>query len=128
MRTILNIIWVVLSGFWLAAAYLLVGVLLLIPIVTIPYSVACFRLANYAFWPFGREVVSHPRAGVGSAVGNVIWFLIAGIPLAIAHLASAAALAVTIIGLPMAWADIKMIPLAMFPLGKVIVPSRRAFA
>ncbi|MDR2722152.1 MAG: YccF domain-containing protein [Cellulomonadaceae bacterium] len=127
MRTLLNIIWLVLSGFWLAVTYFAVGLVLLIPIVTIPFSIACFRLAGYVFWPFGREVVAKPTAGVGSAIGNVIWFIIAGIPLAVMHLASALALAVTIIGIPMAWADIKMIPLAMFPLGKQVVPSRQAF-
>ena len=121
MRTLLNIIWLVLAGFWLAVSYFVVGIILLIPIITIPYSVACFRLASYAFWPFGRDVVTRPTAGVGSAIANVIWFILAGIPLAIVHLTSAIALAVTIVGLPFAWADLKMIPLAMFPLGKQVV-------
>ena len=89
-------------------------------------GVASFRIANFAVWPFGRTYVDKPTAGVGSTIGNIIWFLLAGIWIAIAHIGTAIALAVTIIGLPLAWANLKMIPLALFPLGKQIVPESAA--
>ncbi|MCL1869694.1 MAG: YccF domain-containing protein [Promicromonosporaceae bacterium] len=121
MKTLLNLIWLVFAGFWLGLGYLLAGVLLLLPIVTIPFAIASFRIAAYAFWPFGRTVVESPSAGVGSALGNIIWLLLAGWWLALAHLATAIPLACTIIGIPMAWANLKMIPVSLMPLGKVIV-------
>jgi len=121
MRTLLNIIWVVLSGFWLFLGYVAAGVLLCIPIITIPWALASFRIAVYALWPFGRTVVSKPTAGVGSFLGNVIWVILAGIWLAIAHVVTGLALCVTIIGIPFGIANFKMIPISLAPLGKQIV-------
>jgi uncharacterized membrane protein YccF (DUF307 family) len=121
MRTLLNIIWVVLSGFWLFLCYVAAGVLLCIPIITIPWALASFRIAVYALWPFGRTVVSKPTAGVGSFLGNVIWVILAGIWLAIAHVVTGLALCVTIIGIPFGIANFKMIPISLAPLGKQIV-------
>ena len=121
MRTLLNIIWVVLSGFWLFLGYVAAGVLLCILIVTIPWGVASFRIALYALWPFGRTVVSKPTAGVGSFLGNVVWVVLAGIWLAIAHVVTGLALCVTIIGIPFGIANFKMIPISLAPLGKQIV-------
>ena len=66
MRTVLNIIWLILAGLWLFLAYVLAGILLCIPIITIPWAIASFRTANYALWPFGRTIVAKPSAGVGS--------------------------------------------------------------
>ena len=123
MRTILNIIWVIFGGFWLFLGYLLAGVLACIFIVTIPAGIASFRIAGYALWPFGREVVPKPGAGVMSGLSNVIWFLVAGLWLAIGHITTAAAQAVTIVGIPLAIANIKMIPVTCFPFGKRIVDS-----
>ena len=124
MRALLNLIWLVFGGFWLALGYVAAGILACILIVTIPFGIASFRMAGYALWPFGRAVVSKPTAGVGSALGNVIWFLVAGLWLAIGHVTTAAAQAVTIIGIPLAIANLKMIPVACFPFGKDIVDSR----
>ncbi len=124
MRALLNLIWLVFGGFWLALGYVAAGIVACILIVTIPFGIASFRMAGYALWPFGRAVVSKPTAGVGSALGNVIWFLIAGLWLAIGHVTTAAAQAVTIIGIPLAVANLKMIPVACFPFGKDIVDSR----
>lgn len=121
MRTLLNIIWVVLSGFWLFLGYVAAGILLCILIVTIPWGVASFRIAVYALWPFGRTVVSKPTAGVGSFLGNVVWVILAGIWLAIAHVVTGLALCVTIIGIPFGIANFKMIPISLAPLGKQIV-------
>jgi uncharacterized membrane protein YccF (DUF307 family) len=125
MRTILNIIWVIFAGFWLWIGYIFAGILLCIPIVTIPWAIASFRIARYAFWPFGREVVDKPTSGLGSLLGNVIWVILAGWWLAIGHIVSGIALCLTIIGIPMGIADFKLVPVSLMPLGKQIVPSRR---
>jgi len=124
MRAILNIIWLVFGGFWLALGYIAAGILACILIVTIPFGIASFRMAGYALWPFGRAVIAKPGAGVGSAVGNVIWFLVAGVWLALGHLTTAAAQAITIVGIPLAIANLKMIPVTCVPFGKEIVDSR----
>ena len=89
----------------------------------IPAGVASFRIAGYALWPFGRTVVTKPGAGAMSGLSNVIWFLVAGLWLAIGHLTTAAAQAVTIIGIPLAIANVKMIPVTCFPFGKEVVPG-----
>lgn len=125
MRTILNIIWVILAGWALFLGYLVAGVILCIPIVTIPWAIASFRLANYALWPFGRDVIDRPTSGVGSVLGNIVWVVLAGWWLAIGHILSGIALCLTIIGIPMGIADFKMVPISLMPLGKEIVPSRR---
>jgi len=90
MRTLLNIIWVVFGGFWLFLGYVFFGVLACIVIITIPAGIASFRIAGYALWPFGREVVETPEAGVMSGLSNIIWFLVAGLWLAIGHITTAA--------------------------------------
>lgn len=124
MKTILNIIWVITGGIWLALSYWVAGLIACIFIVTIPAGVASFRIANYVLWPFGRTVVQPVGGGNAlGAVSNVIWFLVAGLWLAIGHVTTAIAQAVTIIGLPLAWANIKMIPVTCFPFGKTIVNS-----
>ena len=121
MRTVLNIIWLVLSGFWLFLGYAAAGIVLCILIVTIPWGIASFRIAMYALWPFGREVITKPTSGVWSFLGNVVWFILAGWWLALAHIVSGIALCVTIIGIPLGIADFKMVPVSLMPLGKVIV-------
>ncbi|QNK53179.1 YccF domain-containing protein [Dermacoccus sp. PAMC28757] len=123
MKTLLNIIWFVLAGFWLWIAYAVAALVMCILIVTIPFGIASFRIANFAAWPFGRTYIDKPTAGAASMIGNVIWFVFAGLWIALAHVGTAIALAVTIIGIPLAWANLKMIPLALFPLGKEIVPE-----
>lgn len=128
MKALLNIIWLLFGGIWLALGYVLAGILCCLLIVTIPFGIASFRMASYALWPFGRTIVDHPRAGAMSAVGNVIWVLVAGWWLAIGHLTTAAAQAITIIGIPLAIANLKMIPVSLLPLGKEIVPTDRPFA
>src|SRR4029453_13672056 len=103
MRTLLNIIWLLLSGLWLALGYAVAGLVMFILIITIPFGVQAFKLALFALWPFGRTVVKKPSAGAGSVIGNVLWLLLAGWWLALGHLVTAVALAITIIGLPLAW-------------------------
>ncbi|MET8000392.1 YccF domain-containing protein [Nonomuraea glycinis] len=123
MRTILNIIWLVFAGFWLAVGYALAGIICCILIVTIPFGLASFRIAAYALWPFGRTVERDPDAGVFSLLGNIIWFLVAGIWLAIGHVVTSIPLFVSIIGIPLAVANIKMIPVSLLPLGARIVDN-----
>ncbi|MCR2825400.1 YccF domain-containing protein [Microbacterium sp. zg.Y909] len=125
MRTLLNIIWLVLAGFWLFLGYLAAGVVLCVLIVTIPWGIASFRIALYALWPFGRTVVVKPTAGTWSFLGNVIWVIVAGVWLAIGHIVSGVALCITIIGIPLGIADFKMVPVSLAPLGKEIVSTRQ---
>jgi uncharacterized membrane protein YccF (DUF307 family) len=121
MRLILNVIWLVLAGFWMAVGYAVAGVICCILIITIPWGIASFRIANYALWPFGREVVDKPGAGTGSLLGNVIWIIVAGIWLAIGHIVTGIALCVTIIGIPLGVANFKLVKVSLVPLGKEIV-------
>jgi uncharacterized membrane protein YccF (DUF307 family) len=121
MRTVLNLIWLVLSGFWLAVGYTLAGVVMTVLVITIPFAIASFRLAAFVIWPFGRTVVRKPSSGAGSAVGNVLWFVLAGLWIAIGHVVTAVALFVTIIGIPLAIANLKLAAVALAPLGKEIV-------
>lgn len=123
MRTLLNIIWLVLCGFWMALGYVAAGILCCILIITIPFGIASFRIANYALWPFGRTAVRKPATGTASTIGNVIWIIVAGIWLAIGHLTTGIALCLTIIGIPLGIASFKMIPISLLPLGTDIVPT-----
>jgi uncharacterized membrane protein YccF (DUF307 family) len=123
VRTLLNIIWLLLSGIWLAILYALAGVVMCILIITIPFGIQAFKLARYALWPFGRTVVKRPDAGGASVIGNVLWLVLCGWWLALAHIVSALLLAVTIIGIPLAIANIKLVPVALWPFGREIVRS-----
>lgn len=122
MRTLGNILWFFLAGWELFLGYALAGLIGVILIVTIPFGVASFRLAGYVVWPFGRTVVTKPTAGVGSAIGNVIWLVLFGWWLSLLHIITGALLALTIIGIPLAIANWKMVPLALWPLGREVVP------
>jgi len=121
VRLLLNILWLVLCGFWMAIGYAIAGVICCILIITIPFGIASFRIANYALWPFGRTIERQPTAGVASTIGNVIWFIFAGLWLAIGHLLTGFALCITIIGIPLGLASFKMIPISLTPLGYRIV-------
>ncbi|MGI5486938.1 YccF domain-containing protein [Microtetraspora malaysiensis] len=121
MRTLLNVIWLIFAGVWLALGYVVAGIICCILIITIPFGIASFRIAAYALWPFGRTVVRDPEAGVMSAIGNVIWLIFAGIWLAIGHIVTAIPLFVSIIGIPLGIANLKMIPVSLLPLGARIV-------
>ena len=121
MRTLLNVIWLVFSGFWLFLGYLLAAVIMFVLIITIPWGIAAARIGVYALWPFGKTVVEAPGAGVGSFLGNVVWVVLAGFWIAIGHFFSGIALCVTIIGIPFGIANFKLIPVALMPLGKQIV-------
>ena len=128
LRTITNIIWLVLSGIWLALGYAVAGIVMFILIITIPFGVQAFKLAGYSLWPFGRTVVKKPTAGAGSVVGNVIWLVLAGWWLALAHIVTAFFLAITIIGIPLAIGNVKLVPVALWPFGREIVPMSEVSA
>jgi uncharacterized membrane protein YccF (DUF307 family) len=122
MRLILNVIWLIFGGLWLAVGYLLAALVCFLLIITIPFGFAALRIASFALWPFGRTIVEKPGAGTGAVIGNVIWVVLFGLWLAIGHLVSAVAMAATIIGIPLALANLKLIPVSLVPLGKEIVP------
>lgn len=122
MRLVLNIIWLVLAGFWLALGYLFAAVLLAITIIGLPFAKQSLKLAGYALWPFGRALVQSPNRHKGlSAIGNVLWFILAGWWLALAHLITGCLLCLTIIGIPLGIANIKMAGSALVPFGRQIV-------
>jgi uncharacterized membrane protein YccF (DUF307 family) len=123
MRLILNLIWLILCGWWMAILYLLAGIICFILIITIPFGIAAWRIASYALWPFGRSIVRRPRAGLGSLIGNIIWIILIGWWLALGHLISGITLCLTIIGIPLGLANFKLIPISLLPLGIEIVPS-----
>ncbi|MEU3274689.1 YccF domain-containing protein [Saccharomonospora sp. NPDC006951] len=123
MRTLLNVIWLVLAGFWLAIGYVVAGIICCILIVTIPFGLASFRIANYALWPFGRTLADRRGAGAPSVIGNLIWLIFAGWWLAIGHLVTGFLLCLTIIGIPLGIGNFKMIPVSLLPLGREIVPA-----
>ena len=122
MRTILNVIWLIFCGLWMAVAYAIAGLIAFVLIITIPFGIAAFRIAGYVVWPFGRTVVRKPDAGFWSVIGNIIWIIVVGWELAIAHLVAGVLLCITIVGIPFGIACFKMIPLSLIPLGSQVVP------
>jgi uncharacterized membrane protein YccF (DUF307 family) len=121
MRVILNVIWFVFSGLWLAILFAVAGVIACALIVTIPFGIGSFRIAGYALWPFGREVVRRPSAGAAAAIGNVLWIVLFGWWLALGCLITGIALCLTIIGIPLGIGNFKLIPVSLTPLGREIV-------
>ena len=136
LRLIGNIIWFVLGGFFMGLAWWFYGLLCFISIIGIPWGRACFVLGKFMFWPFGREAVNRREltgredigTGVLGMIGNVIWFIVAGIWLAISHLFWALALFITIIGIPFGIQHVKLAGIALFPIGQSVVLSEVADA
>ncbi len=125
IKAILNVVWLVLEGLWMAIAYLIAGLICFLLIITIPFGIASFRIANYVLWPFGRTVERRPGAGVAALIGNVLWLILFGWWLALGHLLTGALLCLTIIGIPLGIASFKIIPVTLAPLGAEIVPEGR---
>jgi uncharacterized membrane protein YccF (DUF307 family) len=120
MRFILNVLWLVFGGLILALGYAVAGLICFLLIVTIPFGIAAFRMANYTLWPFGRDVVRRPDAGAASTIGNIVWVIVAGWWLALGHITTAIAQFATIIGIPLGLANLKLVPISLFPLGAEI--------
>jgi uncharacterized membrane protein YccF (DUF307 family) len=121
MRLVGNILWFMFAGLWLAIGYAIAALFCFILIITIPFGVASLRIAMFTLWPFGRVVVPKPNKGAGSAIGNVIWFVIAGWWLTLVHIFTGAVLCLTIIGIPLGLANFKLINVGLRPFGREIV-------
>ena len=129
MIFILNILWFILGGFIAGLAWILAGIIMAITIIGLPFVPTCFRLARYTFWPFGYDIVSRDQitgeqdigTGAIGTIGNVIWFIFAGWWLALMHISAAIALTISIIGIPFAWAHVKLAIASLFPIGKRVV-------
>jgi len=126
VRLLLNILWFVLAGLWLAIGYAFAALICFILIITIPFGVAALRIGIFALWPFGRTVVRRSDAGAGSAIGNVLWFVLCGWWLALGHLISGVLLCITLIGIPLGLANFKLIPVSLTPFGRDIVSVEEA--
>ena len=134
LSLLLNLLWIACGGVWMAAGWLVASIVMAITIIGIPWARAAFNIAAYTLLPFGQTAVSRAdflgRDDVGTGpfglLGNIIWFVLAGWWLALAHLIHAIVLAVTIIGIPFAWAHLKLAGLALWPIGKTIVPLDEA--
>ena len=125
MKTIGNILWLIIAGWHTAITWFVLGVILCIPIVTIPFALQCFKFAGFTLWPFGRVAVRTPGVRGGSLIGNILWF-IPGLLLALSYLASGVLLFVTIIGIPFSIQAFKFAALAIAPFGRTIVSRRDA--
>jgi uncharacterized membrane protein YccF (DUF307 family) len=123
MRTVLNVIWLLLCGVWMALGYLLAALIMAVLIVTLPFAKQSLKLAGFAFWPFGRTAVKNAGHSGVSTLGNVLWVLFCGWWLVLGHIVTAFFQAVTVIGLPLAYANVKMIPMTLAPFGRDIVKT-----
>jgi uncharacterized membrane protein YccF (DUF307 family) len=128
IRLLLNIIWFVLAGLWLAIAYTFAALICFVLIITIPFGIAALRIARFALWPFGRTLVKRPGAGVASGIGNILWVILCGWWLALGHLVTGIAQCLTIIGIPLGLANFKLIPVSLLPLGREIMSVDEARA
>jgi uncharacterized membrane protein YccF (DUF307 family) len=130
LSLLLNVLWIVFGGLWMAVAWIVAGILMAITIVGLPWARAAFNIAAYTLFPFGQVAVSRAaytgRQDLGTGplgfLGNVVWLLLAGWWLALGHLVTAILLGITIIGIPFAWAHLKLAGIALWPIGKMIVP------
>jgi uncharacterized membrane protein YccF (DUF307 family) len=128
---LLNIFWILLGGLWMAFGWMVAAAIMAVTIIGLPWARAAFNIGVYAFLPFGQKAVRRDaltgQSDIGTGplgvIGNLIWLLLAGWWLALAHIVTAVVLAVTIIGIPFAWAHLKLAGIALWPIGKVIVPA-----
>ena len=123
MRLLLNVIWLVFGGIFVALGYAIAALVMFILIITIPFGVASARMALFCLWPFGRTIERKPGAGTGALIGNVLWIVLAGWWLALGHLITGVAMCITIIGIPLGLANFKLIPVSLLPLGREIVDT-----
>jgi uncharacterized membrane protein YccF (DUF307 family) len=134
LSLVLNLLWIVFGGWWMALGWLIAAAIMALTIIGLPWTRAAFNIAVYTLLPFGQKAVSHAEyyggynVGTGplGVIGNIVWLVLAGWWLALGHLATAILLAVTIIGIPFAWAHLKLAGIALWPIGKIIVPAEDA--
>jgi uncharacterized membrane protein YccF (DUF307 family) len=126
VKLLLNLIWLIFGGLVMALGYAIVALVMCLLIITIPFGIASARIALFCLWPFGRTLVRRPDAGTGSLIGNIIWFLLAGWWLAIGHLVTGVLMCLTIIGIPLGLANLKLIPVSLTPFGRDIVDLAQA--
>ncbi|MEZ5764287.1 MAG: YccF domain-containing protein [Xanthobacteraceae bacterium] len=128
---LLNLLWILFGGLWMAAGWVIAAVVMAITIVGLPWARAAFNIAAYTLLPFGQRAVDRDdylgREDIGTGafgfLGNLIWLILAGWWLALGHLITAVGLAITIVGIPFAWAHLKLAGIALWPIGKMIVPA-----
>jgi uncharacterized membrane protein YccF (DUF307 family) len=125
---LLNIIWFVLAGLWMAIGYAFAALICFVFIITIPFGIAALRIGVFALWPFGKTVVKRADAGIASGVGNVLWFVLCGWWLALMHLLTGVLLCLTVIGIPLGLGSFKLIPVSLLPFGREIVSIDQARA
>ncbi len=134
LRLLLNVLWVLTGGVWMAVGWLIAALLMAITIIGLPWARAAFNIASYTLLPFGRVAVRRDQlegredlgTGPFGTAGNVLWLVLAGWWLALGHVVTAVGLAVTIIGIPFAWAHLKLAALSLWPVGRSIVTSEEA--
>jgi uncharacterized membrane protein YccF (DUF307 family) len=130
MSLLLNLLWILFGGLWMAVGWAIAAVIMVITIIGLPWARAAFSIAVYTLLPFGQKAVSRAeyfgREDIGTGpfgmLGNLVWLVLAGWWLALGHVVIAVVLALTIVGIPFAWAHLKLAGLALWPIGKVIVP------
>jgi uncharacterized membrane protein YccF (DUF307 family) len=133
-RVLLNLLWIVFGGLWMAAAWVVAGIIMAITIIGLPWTRAAFNIALYTLLPFGSKAVSRARftgrddlgTGIWGVLGNVIWLVLAGWWLALLHILHAVLFAVTVIGIPFAWAHLKLVKISLWPIGQMIMPTDEA--
>jgi len=121
---LLNILWIVCGGIWMAAGWLVAALIMAVTIIGLPWAKAALNIAVYTVLPFGYTVIDKPPGAFGglfALIGNIVWLVLAGWWLALGHTLTAVALAITIIGLPFAWAHLKLAALALWPVGKIVI-------
>jgi uncharacterized membrane protein YccF (DUF307 family) len=128
VRLVLNIIWLVFAGLWMAIGYAVAALICFILIITIPFGIAALRIGMFALWPFGKTVVRRNDAGIPSCLGNGLWLLLCGWWLALMHLVTGVVLCLTIIGIPLGLGNFKLIPVSLLPFGREIVSIDQAHA
>jgi uncharacterized membrane protein YccF (DUF307 family) len=134
LSLLLNLLWIVFGGLWMAVGWVIAAILMAVTIVGLPWTRAAFNIASYTLLPFGQKAVSRAQyfgsedLGTGplGVLGNIVWLVLAGWWLALGHLITAILLAVTIVGIPFAWAHLKLAGIALWPIGKMIVPAEDA--
>jgi uncharacterized membrane protein YccF (DUF307 family) len=136
MTTALNLLWLIFGGFFLGLGWLLASLIMFVSVVGIPWGRAAYNIALFTFLPFGHEAISREElsgeedigTGTLGLIGNVIWFVLAGLWLAIAHLTVGIACFLTIIGIPFGIAHFKLVAISLAPIGKTIVTTEVAEA